>query len=73
MLKCGSSGKLSAANYSEERKLLEAIVRVFIIPLVDIRYVLTRTSLAMILLTLMLIVSVLSFYTFIYKSRKYQV
>ena len=63
--------KLQAGKYSEEHYWLKPIVRILLMPLVGVSYILTRTSLVtMILLGFMLIVSVLSFYSLIYKGRR---
>jgi len=66
--------ELQAAKYIGGNDWLKPIVRVLLMPLVGISYILMRTSLAtIILLAFMLIVSVLSFFTLIYKRKKYQV
>jgi hypothetical protein len=65
---------LRAEKYGEEHDWLKPIVRLLLLPLVGVSYILTRASLAKtILLVFMLIVSVLTFITLIYKRRKYQV
>ena len=64
--------KLKAASYLEEQHdWLKPIVRILLMPLVGVSYILVRTSLAtVILLGFMLIVSVLTFYSLIYKGRR---
>ena len=63
--------KLHAASYIEEHDWLKPIVHVLLMPLVGVSYILVRTSLAtVILLGFMLIVSVLTFYSLIYKGRR---
>ena len=64
--------KLQAASYLEEQHdWLKPIVRILLMPLVGVSYILVRTSLAtVILLGFMLIVSVLTFYSLIYKGRR---
>jgi hypothetical protein len=64
--------KLQAASYLEEQHdWLKPIVRILLMPLVGVSYILVRTSLAtVILLGFMLIVSVLTFYSLIYKDRR---
>ncbi len=62
---------LQAEKYSEEHDWLQPIVRILLMPLVGVSYILVRTSLVtMILLGFMLIISVLSFYSLIYKGRR---
>jgi hypothetical protein len=66
--------KLHAAKYSDEDDWLKPIVRVLLMPLVGVSYILVRTSLVtIILLGFLLIISLISFYTVIYRRRKYQV
>ncbi len=66
-----SNLKLHAASYIEEHDWLKPIVRILLMPLVGVSYILVRTSLAtVILLGFMLIVSVLTFYSLIYKGRR---
>jgi hypothetical protein len=67
--------RLQAASYIKEHDWLkQPIVRALLMPLVGISYILVRTSLTtIILLAFMLLVSVLSFYTVIYRRRKYQI
>ncbi|MGB6282457.1 MAG: hypothetical protein WBG91_19775, partial [Syntrophobacteria bacterium] len=64
--------KLQAASYlAEQHDWLKPIVRILLMPLVGVSYILVRTSLAtVILLGFMLIVSVLTFYSLIYKGRR---
>ncbi|PNV86216.1 MAG: hypothetical protein C0610_07830, partial [Desulfobacteraceae bacterium] len=66
--------KLQAASYLEEQHdWLKPIVRILLMPLVGVSYILVRTSLAvMILVGFLLIISAISFYTVIYRRRKYQ-
>ena len=65
--------KLHAANYIEEHDWLKPIVRVLLMPLVGVSYILVRTSLAVtILVGFLVIISLISFYTVIYRRRKYQ-
>jgi hypothetical protein len=53
---------------------LKPIVRILLMPFVCVSYILVRTSLAtMILVGLLLIISAISFYTVIYRRRKYQI
>jgi PKD repeat protein len=53
---------------------LKPIVNVLLMPLVGVSYILVRTSLVvMILVGFLLIISAISFYTVIYRRRKYQV
>jgi hypothetical protein len=60
-----------AASYLEEHDWLKPIVRVLLMPLVGVSHILVRTSLAtVILLGFMLIVSVLTSYSLIYKGRR---
>jgi hypothetical protein len=55
----------------DEHDWLKPIVRILLMPLVGVSYILVRTSLAtVILLGFMLIVSVLTFYSLIYKGRR---
>jgi hypothetical protein len=66
--------ELHAASYTEEHDWLQPIVRVLLMPLVGISYILTRTSLVItILVSFLLIISLISFYTVIYRRRKFQV
>jgi hypothetical protein len=66
--------KLHAASYIDEHDWLKPIVRVLLVPLVGISYILVRTSLTiMILVGFSLIISMISFYTLVYRRRKYQV
>jgi hypothetical protein len=70
----GPQVKLHAASYNDGHDWLKPIVRVLLMPLVGVSYILVRTSLAtMTLLGFMLIISLISFYTVIYRRRKYQV
>jgi hypothetical protein len=63
--------KLHAASYIEEHDWLKPIVRILLMPLVGVSYILIRTSLAtVILLGFMLIVSVLTSYSLIFKGRR---
>jgi hypothetical protein len=63
--------KLQTASYLEEHDWLKPIVRILLMPLVGVSYILVRTSLAtVILLGFMLIVSVLTSYSLIYKGRR---
>jgi hypothetical protein len=65
---------IATAKHTERHDWLKPIIRLLLMPHAAISYILVRTSLsAIILLGFMLIVSVLSFYTLIYKRRKYQV
>ncbi len=65
--------KLQAASYTEEHDWLQPIVRVLLMPLVGVSYILTKTSLVItILLGFLLIISAISFYTVIYRRRKFQ-
>jgi hypothetical protein len=67
----GPQVKLHAASYNDGHDWLKPIVRILLMPLVGVRYILVRTSLVtVILLGFMLIVSVLTFYSLIYKGRR---
>ena len=57
----------------DEHDWLQPIVRILLMPLIGVNYILVRTSLVtMILLGFMLIISVLSFYSLIYRKRKFR-
>jgi hypothetical protein len=65
---------IATAKHTERHNWLQPIVHVLIIPLVGVSYILVRTSLAtIILLAFMLIVSVLSFFTLIFRGTRYKV
>ena len=69
----GSDEEPHAASYTEEHNWLQPIVRVLLLPLVGVSYILVRTSLAgIILLGFLLVISILSWYSLVYKWRKYQ-
>jgi hypothetical protein len=66
--------KLHAASYNDGHDWwLKPIVHVLLMPLVGVSYILVRTSLAVtILVGFLVIISLISFYTVIYRRRKYQ-
>ena len=67
----GPQVKLHAASYNDGHDWLKPIVRILLMPLVGVKYILVRTYLVtVILLGFMLIVSVLTFYSLIYKGRR---
>jgi len=62
-----------AANHVEEHDWLKPIVRVLLMPLVGISYILVRTSLAgIVLMSFLLVISILSWYSMIYRNRNHQ-
>ena len=67
----GPQVKLQSASYNDGHDWLKPIVRILLMPLAGVKYILVRTSLVtVILLGFMLIVSVLTFYSLIYKGRR---
>jgi len=65
--------KLNAAKYSEEHSWLKPIVHFLLMPLVGMSYIL-RTSLAgIILMGFLLTIGILSWYSLVYRRRKYQI
>jgi PKD repeat protein len=62
--------KLPAASYIDEHDWLKPIVRILLMPLVGVSYILVRTPLvAFILVSFLIIISAISFYSLIYKRR----
>jgi PKD repeat protein len=64
---------IATAKHTEHHDWLQPIIRILLIPLIGVSYILTRTSLLItILVGFLLIISLISFYTVMYKGTRHK-